>query len=156
MNKLLAKIFFSVILVALLASCGRVNDISITSIGEVKLRGINKNKVMLNLDVEVDNPNRRKISITHIVFKAWLRERELGIFKTTEAVKLVPCSKQKYSVPVEIEFRTMADAFRLATGSIDDLLGSIEVEGYIKGKSFPVRKKIVVNRQPFKNLANSL
>lgn len=152
------KSFFGVLLIALIAlsGCGKVNDISIKGIDGVKLKGIKQNVVLLNLDVEVDNPNTRKISITHIEFKAWLRDRELGKLRVNEHIKLEPCSKKKYTVPVEIELRTMADAFKLFSGSIDDLLDSIEVEGFIKGKSFPVRKKLVVNRQPFRNLATSL
>jgi len=139
-----------------LSSCGKVNDITVKGISDVKLRGIKQNVVMLNLDVEVVNPNKRKITITHIDFKAWLNNRELGDVRITEHIKLEPHSSSRYTVPVEIELRTIADAFRLATGSIDDLLDKIEVEGIIKGRSFPVRKKIMVARQPIKNLANSL
>lgn len=148
-------IFFASILL-LLASCGRVNDINVKGISGVQLRGISKNVVMLNLDVDVENPNKRKITITHIEFQAWLRDRELGKFRITESIKLAPRSNCRYTVPVEIELRTIADAFRLVTGSVDDLLDIIEVEGYIIGRSFPVRKKIEVARQPFKNLANTL
>lgn len=154
-SKTVKYIIYSLLLV-FFSSCGKVNDISIKSIGKVQLRGINKNTVLLNLDVEVDNPNKRKIAITKIEFKAWLKERELGIFRMTETIKLQPQAVQTYTVPVEIELRTLADAFRLATGGVDDLLEKIEVEGYIKGRSFPVRKKLTVKRQPFKNLANTL
>lgn len=143
-------------LAMLISSCGRVNDINVKGVSDVKLRGLKKNVVMLYLDVEVDNPNKRKITISHIEFKAWLRDRELGEFRISEPIKLIPRSQQKYTVPVEIELRTIADAFRLATSPIDDLLDNIEVEGYIKGRSFPVRKKIMVKRQPFRNLANVL
>lgn len=144
------------LLLVFFSSCGKVNDISVSSIGKVQLRGITKNVVLLNLDVEVNNPNKRKVAITKIEFKAWLKERELGVFRMSETIKLQPKSKETYTVPVEIELRTLADAFRLATGGIDDLLDKIEVEGYIKGRSFPVCKKLVVKRQPFSNLANSL
>jgi len=156
MNSKNVKFFALFVLVVLFTSCGKVSDISISSIGKVQLRGIKKNIVLLNLDVEVDNPNKRKITITKIEFKAWLKERELGVFRMSENIKLQPQTKQTYTVPVEIELRTLADAFRLATGGVDDLLDKIEVEGYIKGRSFPVRKKLSVQRQSFKELANTL
>lgn len=154
-SKYLGYIVVSLFLL-LFTSCGKVNDIRVSSIGKVQLRGIKKNVVLLNLDVEIDNPNKRRIAITKIEFKAWLKERELGVLKMTETIKLRPKTKQTYTVPVEIELRTLADAFRLATSGVDDLLDKIEVEGYIKGRSFPVRKKLVVKRQPFSSLANSL
>lgn len=141
----------------LLSSCGRYNDINIKTVNDVKFRGLQQKVVLLSFDVEIDNPNTRKISVTDIEFKAWLNDRELGTFRITETIKLVPCSRQNYIIPAEIELRTIADAFRLATsGSFDTLLERMEVEGVIKGKSFPVRKTIKVDRQPFKNLASSL
>ncbi|HNS31171.1 MAG TPA: hypothetical protein PKN54_03775 [Candidatus Cloacimonas acidaminovorans] len=149
--------FFIPIAFLLLTGCGKVNDISIKEINEVKLRGLKKNKIMLNLELVIDNPNTRKISITDIEFKVWMNDRELGDFRITEHVKLIPCSRQPYSIPVEIELITMADAFKLATsGSFENFLDRIEVEGYIKGSSFPVRRKITIERQPFINLKNSL
>ncbi len=150
-------IFLIPLFLLLFSSCGRVNEINIKNINEVKFRGLKKNVILLSLEVEIDNPNTRKISITDIEFKAWLNNRELGDFRTTEHIKLIPCSRHTYTVPVEIELITIADAFRLATsGSFENLLDKIEVEGFIKGKAFPVRKKIMLERQPFKNLANSL
>lgn len=141
----------------LLSSCGRYNDINIKTVNDVKFRGLQQKVVLLSFDVEIDNPNTRKISVTDIEFKAWLNDRELGTFRITETIKLVPCSRQNYIIPAEIELRTIADAFRLATsGSFDTLLERMEIEGVIKGKSFPVRKTIKVDRQPFKNLASSL
>jgi LEA14-like dessication related protein len=156
---LFSKIFIYLIpaFFVILTGCGKVNDINIKSINEVKFRGLKKNIIMLSLEVEIDNPNTRKISITDIEFKAWLNNRELGDFRTTEHIKLIPCSRQPYIIPVEIELITIADAFRLATsGSFESLFDKIEVEGFIKGKSFPIRKKIKLERQPFRNLANTL
>ncbi|PKP39374.1 MAG: hypothetical protein CVT98_02045 [Bacteroidetes bacterium HGW-Bacteroidetes-15] len=146
-----------VLAVFVFSSCGRYNDISVKDFNDVKFRGLNQNTVMLSFDVEIDNPNTRKISVIDIEFKAWLNNRELGVFRITEAIKLIPCSKQSYFVPAEIELRTIADAIRIATsGSFESLLDKIEVEGEIKAKSFPVRKTIKIERQSFKNLSSSL
>lgn len=139
------------------SSCGRYNDISIKEVSNVKFLGLKQNVVILSFDIEIDNPNTRKISVFDIEFKAWLNNRELGIFRVTQPIKLTPCSKNYYSVPAEIELRTIADAIRIATsGSIETLLDRIEVEGVIKAKSFPARKKIKVDRQTFKSLSSSL
>ena len=153
------KSYVLVFLVAslLLSSCGKFNDINIKSFNGVTFRGLKQNVVLISFDIEIDNPNTRKISVTDIEFKAWLNDRELGIFRITETIKLVPCSRQTYAVPAEIELRTIADAFRIvSSGSIESLLDRLEVEGSIKGKSFPVKKTIKISRQPFKNLSSSL
>ncbi len=150
----LIGIFFVLILIS---SCGKVNHISVKDISEVKFRGLKQNVLLLSLEVVIDNPNTRNITVTNIEFKTWLNNREFGTFRTTNDIHLIPCSKSKYSVPVEIELRTVADAFRLvSSGSIEGILDRMEVEGFIKGKSFPVKRKVLIKRQPFKDLASTL
>jgi LEA14-like dessication related protein len=157
-NRTFLKKFFAISAILIfITGCGRYNDINVKGIKDVKLKGINQKVLMLNFDVEIDNPNTRKISVIEIDFKAWLNGRELGTFRITEPIKLTPCSRQVYSVPAEIELRTIADVFRLATsGSMEGLLDKLEVEGKIKGKSFPVRKTIKIERQSFKSISSSL
>lgn len=141
---------------ALLAGCGKMNDVTVKGVSDIAFRGLKQNVVLLSLSLEVDNPNNRKITITDVHFKAWMNEREFGTLSTSEKIVLPPCSRSKYPVDVEIRLRTVADAFKLMGGNFEEILKRIEVEGYIKGKSFPVRKKVVVPRQPFSDLANSL
>lgn len=140
-----------------LASCGNYNDINVKGVKDVKFRGLKQNVVLLSFEIEIDNPNTRKITVIEIDFKAWLNNRELGSFRVTEPIMLVPCSRQTYSVPAEIELRTMADAFRIASsGSLDKLLDKLEVEGKIKGKSFPIRKTIRIERQSLNDISSAL
>lgn len=141
----------------LLLGCAQFNEISIKGIKDVEFKGLNKKVIMLSFDVEIDNPNTRKISVVEIDFKAWLNGRELGTFKVVEPIRLVPCSKQTYSVPAEIELRTIADAFRIvSSGSLEGLMESIEVEGKVKGRSFPIRKTIKIPRQAIIEMSSSL
>ena len=157
-NKLLRGRWLSILVISLLfAGCGQFNEISIKGIKDVKFKGLNKKVIMLSFDIEIDNPNTRKISVVEIDFKAWLSGRELGSFRVTEPIKLVPCSKQTYSIPAQIELRTIADAFRIASsGSLEGLMGKIEVEGKVKGRSFPIRKTLKIPRQSFVNISSSL
>lgn len=155
--------FFAMRIVSLLfvlsimAGCGQYNEIDVRGIRDFKFRGLKQNVVLLSFEVEIDNPNTRKISVIEIDFKAWLNNRELGSFRVTEPIKLVPCSRQTYSVPAEIELRTIADAFRIASsGSIERLLDKLEVEGKVKGKSFPMRKTLKIERQSLKNISSGL
>ena len=151
------KIAIIIVLAALFSSCGRYNDIHVEGISNVSLRGIKQRVVHLNIDVVIDNPNTRKITVLDINFTAWLNNRELGEFRIVEPIKLTPCSKETYTVPVEIELRNMADALRLASsGSIERLLERLEVEGSIRGRSFPVRRRISIHRQPFSTIGTSL
>ncbi|MDD3567493.1 MAG: hypothetical protein PHT92_03745 [Bacteroidales bacterium] len=156
-KSLLKRTAALVITLLIFTGCGRYNDINVKGIKDIKFRGLKQNVVLLSFEIEIDNPNTRKITVIEIDFKAWLNNRELGSFRVTEPIMLVPCSRQTYSVPAEIELRTIADAFRIASsGSIDKLLDKLEVEGKIKGKSFPIRKTIRIERQSLNDISSTL
>lgn len=67
---------------------------------------------------------------------------------------LAPKSRTQVEVPIEIVLRTAADAFKLM-GLKEDILDQLIIEGYIKGKAMCFSKKIVVEKQPFTELAKS-
>ena len=156
-KSLLKRTAALVITLLIFTGCGRYNDINVKGIKDIKFRGLKQNVVLLSFEIEIDNPNTRKITVIEIDFKAWLNNRELGSFRVTEPIMLVPCSRQTYSVPAEIELRTIADAFRIASsGSIDKLLDKLEVEGKIKGTSVPIRKTIRIERQSLNEISSTL
>lgn len=133
------------------------NDISVDKVDGFKLRGIQKNSVHFNLDLVVDNPNTQKIRVTKMEFKAWLNDRELGDIILKEPIKLTPCSRKTYTVPVELNLVSVADVFKLANpAGLETLSDRIEVEGKIRGKSCPIQKTIRVKRQPLKNVIEML
>ena len=136
-------------------SCRPIDDINITGIKNISLKGLNKNIINLSLDLEIDNPNNRKITVTEVQFNAWLNNRELGTMRSSENIVILPCSKSTYPIQIDVELRTIADALRLFTTPTNNLLSQIEVEGFIKGRSFPIRKKIDIPRQPFTSLTKS-
>lgn len=133
------------------------NEISVDKVDGFQLRGIQKNNVHFNLDLVVDNPNTQKIKVTKIEFKAWLNDRELGDIVVTEPIKLIPCSRKTYTVPVAISLVSVADVFKLANpAGLETLTDRIEVEGKIRGVSCPIQKTIKVKRQPLKNVIDML
>lgn len=138
----------------MLSGCGRFQGVNIHGFKGVKFRGMKDNKLLLNLKLDVENPNKRRLTIKKFEFKAWLNKRELGNMHNTEKIKLEPKSRVEYEVPVEITLRTAADALKLL-GSGEKLLDQLIVEGYIKGCSFPVSKKIRIEKQPFSQLMNA-
>jgi LEA14-like dessication related protein len=150
------RTFLFIVVILSATGCSKVNDIEVRGVKDVRLKGLKQNVVHLSMNLEVDNPNTRRITITHVNFKSWLNQRELGTLEISQNIVLLPCSRGSYPVDVEIKLRTVADALRLMSGSIEELLNKIEVEGYIKGKTFPFRKTVRIERQPFSNLSKSL
>lgn len=153
MKRFTFLVLFAISMV-LLSGCGKFENITIHGIKNVKLRGIKDGSVLINLTLDIENPNNRKITISKIEFKAWLKNRELGKLKNSKKIVLDSKSRSEIQVPVEIVLRTPADIFKLSNLS-SDLLDQLTVEGFIKGRSMCFSKKIKIEKQPFSKLADS-
>jgi LEA14-like dessication related protein len=138
----------------LLGGCGKFEDISIHGMKDLKLRGIKDGRILINLTLNIENPNNRKITISKIYLKAWMNKRELGVLKNSEKIVMKPNSREDYVVPVEIVLRTPADIFKF-TNISQDIIKDLTIEGYIKGKALCISKKVNIEKQPFTKLLNS-
>jgi LEA14-like dessication related protein len=117
-------------------------------------RGMKDGTLFLNLNLEIENPNDRQITIKKIHFKAWIKERELGKLINSKKIVLKPHSKEEFQIPIEIKLRAAADIFKLMTIK-EKILDDLTIEGYIKGCAFPVSKKIRIEKQPFTKLISA-
>lgn len=138
----------------LLGGCGRFEKITIHGMKGVKFRGMKDGRILLNLNLEIENPNSKKITISKIYFKAWMNNRELGVLNSTKSTVLKAKSREEFQIPVEIVLRTTADVFKLMNIK-EDLLNQLTIEGYIKGRTLCISKKIRIEKQPFSKLVNS-
>jgi LEA14-like dessication related protein len=152
--KIRATWILLVISMLLLSSCGKFEDIKIHGLKDFKLRGMKNGRILINLTLDIENPNNRKITISNIHFKAWLNNRELGTLKNSKKIVLLPNTREEHEVPVEIVLRTVADAFKLMTLK-GDILNQLTIEGYIKGRTMCISKKIKIEKQPFTQLVKS-
>ncbi len=148
------KVLLSLLLATALSGCGKYDELVIHGVKDYRLRGIKDGVIYLSLIFDIDNPNRKNITINHIEFKAWLNNREFGKLRNSEKIKIESKTRKNYEVPIELVLRTPADAFKLI-GAGKNLLNEITVEGYIKGGRFPVTKKISIPKQSLNDLMNS-
>lgn len=153
MRRLLGLVSIS-LLIILMSGCGKFENVAIHGIKNVKFRGMSNGRLLLNLTLDIENPNNRKITISKIEFNAWLKNRELGKLKNSNKIVLKGKSREELEVPVEIVLRTAADAFKLMNLK-GDILEQLTIEGFIKGRSMCISKKVKIEKQPFTELANS-
>jgi LEA14-like dessication related protein len=138
----------------IMSGCGKFDDIAIHGMKGFKLRGIKDGRVLINLTLDIENPNSRKITISKIYLKAWMNNRVLGVLKNSKKIVMKPNSRGEYTIPVEIVLRTAADIFKF-TSIKEDMLNQLTVEGFIKGRTLCISKKVNIEKQPFTKLVNS-
>jgi len=146
--------FIAIISVLILGSCGKSEDIAIHGMKNFKVRGVQNGHILINLNLSIENPNNRTITISKIHFKAWLKNRELGTLNNSKKIVLKPNSTEDYEIPVEITLRTQADIFKLMNLK-GDILDQLTIEGFIKGRSLCFSKKVKIEKQPFNELVKS-
>lgn len=145
---------FAIISMFILGGCGKSNDIAIHGLKGFKIRGVQNGHILINLNLKIENPNKRTITISKIHFKTWLKDRELGTLNNSKKVVLMPNSNEVYEIPIEITLRTQADIFKLMNLK-SDILEQLTIEGFIKGRSFCFSKKVKIEKQPFNELVKS-
>lgn len=144
----------AIISMLLMSSCGKFEEIAIHGMKNFKFRGMKDGSILVNLTLDIENPNNRKITISKIHLKAWLNNRELGTLKNSHKIVLKPNSREEYQIPIEIALRTSADVFKLMTLK-EDILSQLTIEGFIKGRTMGISKKVRIEKQLFSQLANS-
>ena len=145
---------FVPIFMVLMSGCApKFQDIKINGINKVEYNGLKNDVVKLNLAVGIENPNSKRITVKEVEFKSWIKNRELGTVRVKNRIEIPPNSSQIYSIPVEVKLNSSADALKLMISG-EKILTMITVEGFVKGTSFPIVKKIKIPRQPLNNLIN--
>lgn len=145
---------FVLILMILMVGCAtKFQDIKINGINKVEYNGLKDGVVKLNLAVGIENPNSKRVTVKEVEFKSWIKNRELGTVRVKNRIEVPPNSSQIYSIPVEVKLNSSADALKLMISG-EKILTMITVEGFVKGVSFPVVKKIKIPRQSLSNLIN--
>jgi len=148
-------IWILVLITMLLASgCGKFESIAIHGMKNFKFRGMKDGSILVSATLDIENPNNKRITISSIHFKTWLKNRELGTLKNSNKIVLKPNSREEIVVPIEIKLRTAADAFKLMTIK-EDILNQLTIEGFIKGRVMCISKKMRIEKQPFSELAKS-
>ena len=129
----------------IVGGCGKFENIVILGIKDVKFRGTKNGRILLNITLDIENPNNKKITISKIYFKAWMNNRELGKLRNPKKIALKANTREEHIVPVEIVLRTEGDIYKL-TNIKEDLINQLTVEGFIKGRVMSISKKIKIEK----------
>ena len=140
-------VLFSVVL----SSCNSFKMVNIGNVDKVGFKSIANNKISLELQVPVSNPNSFKIKIKSMDLDLTLNGTYLGKMKNANEIIIPPKSDQVQDLDVDIYVKnalsSMATLYRLRKASNVEMQieGIIKVKALLKTKSIKVSEKQIVS-----------
>ena len=136
-------ILFSVIL----SSCSSFKMVNIGNVDKVDFKGMVNNKISLELQVPVSNPNGYKIKIKSMDLDVSINGNYIGKMTSPDQIIIPAKSSEVQTLPVDIYVKNalagMASFYKLrkAKSFEMEIVGTIKVKALLKGKTIQVSEK---------------
>lgn len=136
-----------VIVVFILSGCSIYKSVDIGDVNNVNFKGMNDNKVILNLKVPISNPNGYKIKIKSMDLDLKINGSYIGKMTIENDIVIPPKSDEVQEFPVIIIVRnplaSMATMYKMRKSKSFDMEmeGDIKVKALIRSKTIKVSEK---------------
>jgi LEA14-like dessication related protein len=126
-------------------------DISIEDVRVDNFSFKSTSTILLILDVKVNNPTKKKLSITDGSMEVFLQDRNVGNLFVSSPTVIAPKSNDYNKLVLN---GTIKDFMALIGINLKDkqLLEQFDVEGFLKVKAGAAGKKLKIEKTNFKNL----
>lgn len=94
------NVLFLLLIVALLPSCMRYQDITFRGVENVRVGKIGMNESTMEMDLIFNNPNSMGATLNSAQGEAWIQDMYVGNFLLNEDVRIP--AKSNFSVPVRL------------------------------------------------------
>jgi hypothetical protein len=134
------------LLLALLCSCGGLNQIRVEEVRNVQMKTLSGGTFEVGLEVKVHNPSCRKVRLTKLELDVERGGSLLATVSAKEKVSIPRRSDDFQPLPLEIRLRNLLAAvmaMQQKSFSVDDLT----LSGEICVSAFPLSKKIKIKKQ---------
>ncbi len=134
-------------IVTLLSSCNAFKAVNIGDVNNVNFKGMVDNKISLELEVPVSNPNGYKIKIKSMDLDVSINGNYLGKMKNSKEVVIPAKSDEIHNLVVDIYLKNavagLTTFYRLRKAKkIDmEISGTIKVKALLRGKTIEVSEK---------------
>ena len=141
MNKDKITIVTFLFLLLLTASCANLENIVVGDVSDVKFRGFVDNTLAFNVVVPVENPSNVRFKIKEVNVKATVNGEYIGRILSDDVVVIPPRSDDEHVFLIKIHLLRGASTVMHASRNKSM---EVEVDGYIKAKSYLMNRKIPV------------
>ncbi|HAF28346.1 MAG TPA: hypothetical protein DCG75_04785 [Bacteroidales bacterium] len=145
------KILGILILVVILNSCNAYESVDIGEIENVSLKGMVDNKISLELQVPITNPNGYKIKIKSMDLDVTINGNYIGKMGIANEIIIPAKSNEIQKFPVDIVVKnalaSMSTMYKLRNSRNFELeiVGTIKVKAFVNSKTIKVSEKQMVN-----------
>ncbi len=136
-----------IVLFIILSSCNAYKSVDIGYVENVNFKGMVDNKISLELQVPVTNPNGYKIKIKEMDLDVTINGKYLGKMKNTNEIIIPAKSDEVHNFLVDIYVKnvlsSMASMYKLRKAKSLEMQieGTIKVKALLNGKTIKVSEK---------------
>lgn len=145
--KFLKQFLVSLSIVICFTSCFSYEEVKIKNIKSVKLVELSKEGLVVESEIQVENPNNYKISVVDSEFDIFIKNTKIAKSKMDSKLVLPKNSDEVHKVILRSDYKDLADgalgnmiALTMGSKNID-----FKVEGHVVGKVLFIRKKVDVS-----------
>lgn len=142
-NKLLIR-YLCFILIILLSGCANFKDIEVGEIENLRFKGLKDNIIEFEINVPILNPNKFGFKIKEINVKASINNYYLGRLETDDVIIIPAKSNEIHNLKLKLRIANIIQGFSVFFALFKEEKLSIDIEGYIRFKSFLINRKINV------------
>ena len=144
-----------VALICITVACTNYDDIRVEDVRYGNLSAQSTSKIILTLDVKINNPTKKKLTITDGTLELFQQNRNLATLSVSNPMVIAPKSSEYKQLVLDVTVKDFMALLGIKLNS-NDLLEQFDVEGFLKVKAGAAGKKLNIPRTNFKNLLQSL
>ena len=141
--------FIAITLFALVffTSCLNIEPVKVGAVQDFSIGKITSKDVTVHFSVPIENPNKFSFKITKVHLEISLGKQKAGLINKINKVNIPAHSKDVHKFEAKINFSELgSDITQLAPLFMKNK-ANVKLKGYIKVRSFPITKKIIVDNE---------
>ena len=134
-------------IVLILSSCNAYKTVNFTGVDHVEFKGMMNNKISLELNVPIENPNWYKLKIKSMDFDVRVNGSYLGKMKNGEEIVIPAKSDTLQVFPVDIYVKNLFGAMSTLNKMRNSRSVEMQIEGSMKVKALLSSKTIEISEK---------
>ena len=139
------RIYFLFLLSLLfLTSCTGIEDLSMQGQPDVRIKGLKKGEIELDLIVQITNPNSQSFKVKDASFDIYVNDQKMGHSKMVESIKIDGNSTKEYAFPMAVKLNGEDLSLSLILTTLFQKRIKLKLDGSIKAGNLFINQRFPV------------